>query len=283
LWKVLENDNCSLNRERIDYARVLISTSSLEVLNLSDQIIVDGVMLDIKIVEELGLNLGDDVCLYEEDNKFECSNPDKADIHDDFEVNNNVDILADHIVNDLADDDVIVSNVNRNEMKHSETSEPVKHLITVTSAGHSTCPTHDIQSAVSISNNRITHAPEGSPTFLGKRNATSASKENASDVTKNGTVVLGINEIQTQALKNDVENGAIRKRRAIPTGSGDDARSLRSGPWGVDWLQNVQHGDIGLISSHKKRLKKVGNDCGVDSGGNSHMARKTKAGACFDI
>jgi len=46
----------------------------------------------------------------------------------------------------------------------------------------------------------------------------------------------------------------------------------------VDWLQNVQHGDIGLISSHKKRLKKVGKGCGVNSGGNNHMARKTKVG-----
>jgi len=205
--RYLRTDNCSLNRERFDYARVLISTSSLEVLNLSDQIIVDGVMLDIKIVEELGLNLGDDDCLYKEDNKSECSIPDKADIHGDFEVNNNVDILADHIVNDLANDDVIVSNVNGNEMTHSETSEPVKHPITVTSAGHSACPTHDIQPAVSISNNRITRAPEGSPTFIRKNNTTSTSKENASDVTKNAAVVLGINEIQTQALKNDAENG----------------------------------------------------------------------------
>ena len=45
--RYLRTDICSLNRERFDFARVLISTPSLEVLNTSDQIIVDGVTLDI--------------------------------------------------------------------------------------------------------------------------------------------------------------------------------------------------------------------------------------------
>lgn len=60
----LGSDKCSLNRERFDFVRVLISTSSLEVVNVTDQIIVDGVMVDIKIIEEWGFSLGENAfCL----------------------------------------------------------------------------------------------------------------------------------------------------------------------------------------------------------------------------
>jgi len=44
--------------------------------------------------------------------------------------------------------------------------------------------------------------------------------------------------------------GKSRKRRnKFSSSSKDDARSFGSGPWNVDWLQNIQKGDIGLISS----------------------------------
>jgi hypothetical protein len=52
--------------------------------------------------------------------------------------------------------------------------------------------------------------------------------------------------------------GKSRKRSNNPPPvSNEDGRSYVSGPWSVDWLQNVQQGDIGLISSKNKRLKKV--------------------------
>lgn len=101
--RYLRSDTCSLNRERFDYARILISTPLLEVLNVSDNLLVDGVLVDIKIVEELGINLGDDACLYEEDVKSEAASQEHADMHDVVEINNNVDILAEKIIEDLVD------------------------------------------------------------------------------------------------------------------------------------------------------------------------------------
>ena len=50
--RFLRTDSCSFNRERFDYTRVLIPTTSLDVVNTSDQILVDGVMVEIKIIKE---------------------------------------------------------------------------------------------------------------------------------------------------------------------------------------------------------------------------------------
>jgi len=55
--RYLRADNCSLNRERFDYARVLISTASLDAINITDQILVDGMLVEVKIIEEWGFNL----------------------------------------------------------------------------------------------------------------------------------------------------------------------------------------------------------------------------------
>lgn len=45
-------DDFTLDKERFDYARVLLSTSLLEVINTGAKILVDGVLFDFKIIEE---------------------------------------------------------------------------------------------------------------------------------------------------------------------------------------------------------------------------------------
>ena len=55
-----------MDHERINYARILVSTTSVEVLNKSVAILVDGKKYDIKLVEEWGCNLGEDAFLTEE-------------------------------------------------------------------------------------------------------------------------------------------------------------------------------------------------------------------------
>jgi len=52
--KFVRVDDCTLDRGRIDYACVLITSTSLEVLNLTTNVLVDGSMFSIKLVEEWG-------------------------------------------------------------------------------------------------------------------------------------------------------------------------------------------------------------------------------------
>ena len=50
--KYVRADDCMLDRERIDFARILITTSSLEVLNTTTDVLVGGCRFSIKLVEE---------------------------------------------------------------------------------------------------------------------------------------------------------------------------------------------------------------------------------------
>jgi len=55
-----------MDKGRLDFAQVLISTTSLDILNTSFVILVDGCKVTIKLVEEWGCNLGEDAFLIEE-------------------------------------------------------------------------------------------------------------------------------------------------------------------------------------------------------------------------
>lgn len=65
--RFLRMDNSTISKERFDYARVLLATSSLEVLNYTDKMLIDGVLVELKIIEEWGFSLGEDACLLEDD------------------------------------------------------------------------------------------------------------------------------------------------------------------------------------------------------------------------
>jgi hypothetical protein len=56
--RYLRTDGCTLNRERFDYARVLVATSSLDIVNVTDTILIDGVQVEIKMCEEWVFQFG---------------------------------------------------------------------------------------------------------------------------------------------------------------------------------------------------------------------------------
>jgi len=65
--RLLRVDDSSLGKERLDYARVLASTSSLEILNLNTSVLIDGVLSKLNIIEEWGFSLCEDACLIDDD------------------------------------------------------------------------------------------------------------------------------------------------------------------------------------------------------------------------
>jgi hypothetical protein len=60
--RLLRVDGCTLERERFDYARILLATSSLELINTESTVMVDGAVVHFKIVEEWGFLLSEDAC-----------------------------------------------------------------------------------------------------------------------------------------------------------------------------------------------------------------------------
>jgi len=96
----LRTDNGSLEKERFDYARVLVSTPSLDIISVVENLLIDGLLMEVKIVEERGFNIGEDACLFEEGDKHS-EQSDNEDVHVDPNVHSNVDTLVEKIVEKL--------------------------------------------------------------------------------------------------------------------------------------------------------------------------------------
>jgi len=228
--RYLRADNCSLNRERFDYARVLIATSSLEVVKLSEHIIFDGEMVEIKILEEWGFNLGDDVCLYDEEEKADTSSQSKADIYEEFDMDKNVEIMADKIVEDLVQADVSFNkdakDLTKVDVESTATTEV--HKIDAHSMRCTDCPTCSKYIAETSVNNEDLVLSKGDEM---------TSDKNEAEGDKNQHIAAVNVEIVPHTV---ADEGVHRKRiiRGLPS-SDEGRKSLTSGPWSVDWLQNI--------------------------------------------
>ncbi|KEH26262.1 DUF4283 domain protein [Medicago truncatula] len=99
--RFLRLDNCTVAKDRFDHARILLAMSSLEVINVTEKIVIDGVLVKVKIIEEWGLARGEDACLLdEEDAESKVSLPDNNYEEDFHDLQDNVNDL----VNNLAED-----------------------------------------------------------------------------------------------------------------------------------------------------------------------------------
>jgi len=67
-------------------------------------------------------------------------------------------------------------------------------------------------------------------------------------------------------------------RNSFPRSYVKEQRSLNSGPWSVDWLHNLQKGDVGLISSRTKRLRTVAKVLSRRCESHKNKVTKRKAG-----
>ncbi|KAK2444862.1 heterogeneous nuclear ribonucleoprotein A0 [Trifolium repens] len=103
--RFLRADSCSAGKDRLDFARVLIATSELDIVTTTERVLVDGVMEEIRIVEEWGYAMGEDTCLFEEENGSEPSQADEDEGHEGSDVRCNVDLLVEKIVDELQEDD----------------------------------------------------------------------------------------------------------------------------------------------------------------------------------
>ena len=208
---------------------------------MTDHISIDGVFVEIKIIEGWGFNLGEDVCLSEQDGNSVRSCPDIAELHDDIETNKNVDVLVDKIVKDLQDAEDEDQNFydNNNCEENLETTVPAeKHVPLVHRSGDSDSPKQVTQANSSGSFN-VQPSPNAD-------SISSSLKDASAHVPPEGMAMFP--EVSASA---DVM--LSRKHGVQPIScSHATAQFSRKGPWNVEWLHNIQQGDVGLISSKKK-------------------------------
>jgi len=95
--RLLKVDDSTLEKIRFDYARVLVSTSSLDLINTDAKVMVDGVIFDFKIVEEGGFSLGEDACLSDDDVPQDEGEMGHEGNHAELTANGEVDKLLNHL------------------------------------------------------------------------------------------------------------------------------------------------------------------------------------------
>ena len=95
--RLLRVDDFTIDKVCIDYARVLISTSTLDIINTGAKVMVDGALFDFKIVEEWGFSLGKDACLGDDEESQGDDESRQDGVHDEVAASGDVDNLLNHL------------------------------------------------------------------------------------------------------------------------------------------------------------------------------------------
>jgi len=101
--RYLRSDGASIDKERLDFARVLLSTFSVEIINVVDNILVGDTLVELKIIEEWGFNLGEDVCQFEEDDMSVTSHADHEEVARGEDVENAVDLIVEKLEEEVGE------------------------------------------------------------------------------------------------------------------------------------------------------------------------------------
>jgi hypothetical protein len=239
--RFIRADSCSAEKDRLDFARVLIATTNLEIVTCKEQVLVDGVPVEIKIVEEWGYAMGEDTCLFEEENGSESSQADDDVEHQDGEVRRNVDLLVENLVDGVeGEDDGDTPRLSGNKSPPNNGSE-----------------VGDSEEYVSLTVEEANLAVEPAETHL----PLSVGSPEGYRVVRNEDP-LGVPECQDSPAfrisvgisKDEVSSQprCMRAKSCPPT----EERQAWPGPWSWEWLRDHNHEEAGVIFSASKRAKK---------------------------
>jgi len=212
--RLMRVDDITLDRDRFDYARVLVSTSSLELINSEASILVDGALFQFKIIEEWGFAIGEDACLVED---TESQGDDRSVMPEDLDDGvggRDVDELLNRLSEDWKKED---------EVLHLAPS-PVSATVKVTSA--SPTPAALVQADAPL----LELATE---------------QKLMKDYENKGYV-------NRQARKLLFDDKKVVKRTASCPPGRDSATS--SGPWSLEWVNSRKSVSLGAASKPKNKV-----------------------------
>jgi len=268
--RFMRADDFTLEKAQFDYA--LVAMSSLEVLNVDAKIVVDGVLLEFKIIEEWGFALGEDACLSDEDGDNEDANSDMDEPHDAFDGRKEVDEFLKQLSEDWQanerDDDV--SPIFNNHIGVPTIDSSDKVLKEMGPAINSKLSINDLATTrhVQVSLPRVILSPneEGNAHVL---------SANGTDNTCN-TPIYNFSAGSHNATKNDGVGGSRRDqilrgpciiKRTTSCHPGRDGTAT-TGPWSLEWansqnldivggnLPSTKHVSINSSSSKDPRVNK---------------------------
>ncbi|PNX72734.1 putative sulfate transporter, partial [Trifolium pratense] len=237
--RLLRVDNGSLERERIDFARVLIATPTLEIVNTAVTVLVDGILNEVKIVEEWGFNLGEDKCLVGDDAVSVTSHSDHEEGQGDPEVSCHFDNMVENLAKGMNVEDDIESQENFEFSKSRGGVEGGSKNVGEAGA----CSTTRGEEHVDRSKGSVSVIGD-SPISKGSQGSISI----CSPVNRSG-YHAGIKGSDGSSPTSS--NG--KRAKSCPPGA---TRSMLSGPWSWECLNDLNQRDAGVVFSASKRSRK---------------------------
>ncbi|PNY17795.1 hypothetical protein L195_g014547 [Trifolium pratense] len=225
------------DKNRLDFARVLIATPELDIIKRSVTVLVDGLQVEIKIVEEWSYAMGEDSCLFEEESESEVSQADCGEGQVDPEVNRNVDMFINQFKEGMEEEDHI-------EPQGMRVEEPLDKF--------------DANPGLK---------GVGTPSVLRM-----GSKEALGDQV--GQVEVSSPSVDSQ-VRPSIQPFISKRTNSCPL---EARRSVISGPWSLEWLQDQNHRDAGVIFSASRKSKKVSQQGPRFKKQGEHDLRRRKAG-----
>ena len=245
----LRTDDCSSERGRFDYARVLVSTPSLDIVSSGLRVMVDGALVVIKIIEEWGFNIGEDACLFESDEDCQ-SQADTLGECGDVEAGRVVDSIVESLAKDVEAGGFHSDEDERPLVRVSDSVTPV-----VDSGSGS-----NVQTVVGADKG-ISQGPA----------VVVASSARQADVTEKQVFEgegFGV-EATVEALEG-VKGAAVSDPLFT-------SKAVVPGPWSSEWLKD-HHGDAGIIFAARKKIFKAGKRKVVKSQGSGEGVKRRKCG-----
>jgi hypothetical protein len=221
--------------DRLDFARVLIATSSLEVVKRVERLMVDDNVVDVQVIEEWGYDMGDDACLLVDDRAVETSLCDQEEDQCDPETSHHVDKLVEDFADGLA-------NVAGSALQQAGDNKHVsKSFDKPLLEERPDCPDPVLKPGKAIAGVSM-----GSCGVSVDWVAETAAPSHESV----GHVHEGLDA--TRHTRTTKGSGCQRTRSCPPR----VRRPAFSGPWSLEWLQDHAHEEAGVIFSSKKRAQK---------------------------
>lgn len=210
--RLLRVDDITLDRDRFDYARILLSTSSLEIIKTEACIMIDGVLFDFQIIEEWGFALGEDACLFDDEEGQDVDSHECPDIHDDVVACGDFDALVNHLTTDFEE-------------------EVSKHATLVSSHGSS-----NVQNvALNTPSPSATSLPQGETLTMKVQAAAACSFFDAPVVFSKNNLAQTCDVVVKNRSRDPfvVEKRKIKRTTSCPPGR---VASSMSGPWSLEWV-----------------------------------------------
>jgi len=212
--RLLKVDDITLDRDRFDYARVLVSTSSLDIIKSVANVMVDGVLFEFKIIEEWGFAVGEDACLFDDEESH---------------VDDRSDMPAD-LDNGIDDGDV--DGLLKSLAAEWKKEEEIRHM--------SPSPVSAEVKAPTVTPTHVTSAPVEDPSLV------------SSTESKLAQVFEGVRKDDRQSRKSLFDDKkVIRRTSSCPPGR---EGATASGPWSLEWTKRHKSVSMGAAPKLKTKV-----------------------------